>query len=254
MQDSTLDPTKPLYTFTVSARSKPVNAPIFRFLRNQFGNLALAQIESVFGFVERCTLYGGRRFNEPELTDRDVMQLNNAGIGLRIPLTNHSAELEEYKSYRSFLAKYHRPINSVIVTNDDLAKWIRSDFPDFDIEASVIQNINNHEKLEASLALYNTAVLPMPCNEDKEFLSSIEDKNRIRLFANAGCALTCPARTCYQSFSTMNKFKGGEFLCSQSLKDRDLLGMIDFDISELYQLGFKRFKLLRAQPGNMTGF
>lgn len=254
MQDAEIDTAGPRYTFTVSARRKSQTVPIFRFLRKQFGNLPLAQIESVFGFVERCGLYGGRNFAEPELSDRDVMQLNNAGIGFRIPLTNHDAELEEYKRYRPMLAKYHRPINSVIVTNDDLAQWIRSDFPDFDIEASVIKNINNYDKLQASLNFYHTAVLPMPCNQDQPFLAGIEDKSRIRLFANAGCALTCPSRTCYRSFSKMNKFQGGEFLCSQSLKEREMLGMIDFDIDELYGLGFRRFKLLRAQPGNMTGF
>ncbi|MEH6549652.1 MAG: hypothetical protein V7711_09285 [Pseudomonadales bacterium] len=254
MENAVPESIKPRYTFTVSARSKPESTPIFRFLRNQFGNLALAQIESVFGFVEQCTLYGGRSFTQPELSDRDVKQLNNTGIGLRIPLTNHDVELREYRLYRSFLRKYHSTKNSVIVTNDELAGWIRSDFPDFDIEASVIKNINNHRKLKAALPLYNTVVLPMPSNQDKEFLQSIEDKSRIRLFANAGCALTCPARTCYQSFSTMNKLRGGEFLCSQSLKDRDMLGMIDFDLNELNELGFNRFKLLRAQPGSMTGF
>lgn len=254
MQQSAADTIVPRVTFTVSARRKTPNVPIFRFLRNRFGNLPLAQIESVFGFVERCTLYGGRNFMAPELSERDVMQLNNAGIGLRIPLTNHDAELQEYKSYRPFLEKYHRSVNSVIVTNDDLAEWIRADFPDFDIEASVIKNIDNHKKLESALKYYDTAVLPMPCNQDPEFLRSIEDKSRIRLFANAGCALTCPARTCYRSFSTINKFKGGDFLCSQDLKEREQLGMIDFDIEELHSLGFKRFKMLRAAPGNMTGF
>lgn len=186
------DISEPRTTFTVSARRKIPEMPIFRFLRDKFGNLPLAQIESVFGFVERCTLYGGRNFCAPELSDRDVRQLNHAGIGLRIPLTNHDAEFREYKLYRPFLRKYYQPINSVIVTNDDLAKWIREDFPDFDIEASVIKNINNHKKLEASLKLYDTTVLPMPCNQDEEFLISIENKSRIRLFANAGCALTCP--------------------------------------------------------------
>jgi hypothetical protein len=254
MQKAEENPGKPPYTFTISARSKHPGVPIFRFIRERFGNLPLAQIESVFGFVEKCSLYGGRKFSQPELSERDVMQLNNAGIGLRIPLTNHDAQLDEYKYYRPLLEKYHRPINSVIVTNDELARWIRSDFPDFDIEASVIKNITTPKKLDASLEIYTTTVLPMPCNQDHEFLCGIEDKSRIRLFANAGCALTCPSRTCYRSFSTMNKFRGGEFLCSQSLKEREMLGMIDFDITELYEMGFRRFKLLRAQPGSMTGF
>ena len=33
----------------------------------------------------------------------------------------------------------------------------------------------------------------------------------------------------------------------------DLRGMVDFDLMRLQDLGFSRFKLLRARPGGMTG-
>jgi len=97
-------------------------------------------------------------------------------------------------------------------------------------------------------------VLPMPVNEDLGFLAEIEDKDKITLFANAGCALTCPSRICYASVSKINKGKGGEFKCSQPLKDRDMYGMVDFPLEPYVELGFHRFKLLRAIPNNMTGF
>ena len=243
------------YTFTVSARSKPTNVPVFAFLRRHYGNVALAQIESLFGFVERSTLYGGRGFVARELSDRDVQQLNNAGIGLRIPMSNHHVTRAEYQENLNLLHKYYRKGNSIIATNDDLARWVRKDFPDYRIDASVIKNINNKRKLDKALDLYDEIVLPMKSNEDLEFLSSIEDKNRITLFANAGCAFTCPSRTCYASISKINKDNSTEeFQCSQSLKERELLGMIDFDLKPLRDLGFHRFKLLRARQGQMTGF
>ena len=244
----------PNNTYTVSARGKKEDEPIFHFLRSNFGNLPLGFIESVFGFVEKTTLYGGRVFEGRQISERDVFQLNNAGIGVRIPFTNHFAEREEYEATKPILRKYHRKINSVIVTNNDLAQWIREDFPRYDIEASVIKNITTMQKLNDALPYYNTVVLPMTANEDLEFLVRIKEKDRIRLFANGGCALTCPSRICYRSFSTLNKFKGGEFQCSQPLKKRDLKGMIDFDIRPLNVLGYRRFKLLRARPGNMTGY
>ena len=53
--------------------------------------------------------------------------------------------------------------------------------------------------------------------------------------------------------SKINKGEGGEFKCSQPLKQRDLRGMVDFDLTRLQDLGFSRFKLLRARPGGMTG-
>ena len=110
------------------------------------------------------------------------------------------------------------------------------------------------KKLEQALHCYDTVVLPMASNNDMKLLEAIEDKDRIRLFANAGCALTCPSRICYRSVSKINKFCGGEWQCSQPLKDRDIKGMIDFDLEPLNRLGYHRFKLLRARPGNMTGY
>lgn len=246
---------EPDYTFTVSARGKTPEVPVFQFLRRHFGHLPLNRIESLFGFVEYTPLYGGRVFHRRELSERDVFQLNNAGIGLRLPLSNHYVSRGEYEASREFLEKYHRERNSVIVTHDDLARWVRADFPRYRIDASVIKNINTPRKLEEALELYDEVVLPMPSNEDTAFLEAIAAKDRITLFANAGCAFTCPARTCYVSVSKINKRDGDHpFQCSQSLKERELLGMIDFDIDALVAMGFHSFKLLRPAPGRMTGF
>jgi hypothetical protein len=245
---------RPDFTFTVSARAKAAQVPVFQFLRRQFGDLPLNQIESLFGFVEYTPLYGGRHFVRRQLSDRDVRQLNNSGIGIRLPLSNHFVTRKEYEENQDFLEKYHRSPNSVIVTNDDLACWISEDFPDYRIDASVIKNINTTRKLEKALEIYDEVVLPMTANEDKQFLASIKDRDRITLFANAGCAFTCPSKICYVSISKMNKGDPkSEFKCSQKIKDRDLLGMIDFDLKPLIDMGFQSFKLLRAAPGRMTG-
>jgi hypothetical protein len=245
----------PDYTFTISARGKLPNVPVFQFLRRHFGHIPLNRVESLFGFVEYSPLYGGRVFHRRELSERDVFQLNNAGIGLRLPLSNHYVSPEEYEASQEFLQKYHADINSVIVTHDDLARWIRRDFPHYRIDASVIKNINSRKKLDQALALYDEVVLPMVSNEDLSFLESIEDKSRITLFANAGCAFTCPSHTCYVSVSKINKRDGEHpFTCSQSVKERELLGMIDFDLDALVGMGFHSFKLLRPAPGKMTGF
>ena len=244
----------PAATYTVSARGKDPNAPVMAFLRRQYGNVPLREIDSLFGFVGRSTLYGGRAFTERELSERDVSQLNAAGIGVRLPMSNHSVEREEYENNMSLLERYHRPLNSVIVTNDDLARWVKQDFPNYHIDASVIKNIKTHRKIDEAWELYDSIVLPMSINEDFEFLEKIEAKDRITLFANAGCALTCPSKICYPSLSKLNKFNGGEFQCSQPLKERDLLGMVDFPLQPYVDLGFHRFKLLRARPSGMTGF
>ena len=238
--------------FTISARSKPKGVPVLDFLQTSYPQINLADIDSVFGFVEKSTLYGGRQYDEPELNDDDVLQLNKNKIGLRIPFTNHLASKEEFIENKAFLDKYHKKGNAVIVTNDDLAKWIRKDFPKYRIEASVIKNINTHAKISEAMQIYDTVVLPMILNQDLDFLKKAKNKKRITLFANAGCALNCPSKICYPSISKYNKFQGGEFKCSQTIKYRKLNGMIDFNLEELVAIGFSRFKLFRAR--GKTGY
>jgi hypothetical protein len=240
--------------FTVSARGKRPDVPVLDFLAQSFAGAPLTQIDSVFGFVEPSTLYGGRIFVGPELSPRDVDDLYSAGVGLRLPLTNHYVTAQECEVNAPLLEKYHRPGNAAIVTNDDLAAWIRRHFPNYRLEASVIKNLKSHRRIEKALDLYDTVVLPMEINQDEAFLDQVANKERITLFANAGCALTCPARICYASVSRINKTGRGLFMCSQRLKQRDLRGMIDFDLDRLQELGFSRFKLLRARPGGMTGY
>jgi hypothetical protein len=240
--------------FTISARGKPNHVPILAFLARNFSDVAVAEIDSVFGFVERSTLYGGRMFAAPELTPRDVDEMYYAGVGVRLPLTNHHVSEEEYTASAPLLEKYHREGNAAIVTNDNLAIWIRRDFPKYRIEASVIKNLNSYGRVNAAFALYDTLVIPMELNQDEAYLTGLPNKDRITLFANAGCALTCPSKICYMSISKYNKALTGEFKCSQPLKQRESLGMVDFDLERLQALGFSRFKLLRSRPGGKTGY
>ena len=142
--------------FTVSARSKNMETPVLDFLYENFRGLSYDSIDSLFGFLERSTLYGGRIFTGPELCDNDVDNLYNKNIGVRLPLSNHYVDYDDYIMNAHLLDKYHRTGNAVIITNDNLAKWIREDFPDYRIEASVIKNINTYDKINSALELYHS--------------------------------------------------------------------------------------------------
>ncbi len=242
-------------SFTVSARGKLAAMPIQMFIKQHFGDVPVAQIDSFFGFTtDRSTLYGGRIYARTEISDYDLRVMYGMGIGLRLPMTNHEASPEEYAANVPLFEKHHRRGNSVIVTNDNLARWLRRDFPEYRIEASVIKNIDTLAKIDKAARLYDSIILPMSSNEDEAFLAAIGNKDQITLFANAGCALTCPSKICYPSISKANKTGDPTlFRCSQQLKYRELLGMQDFDLDRLESLGFHRFKLLRAREGNITG-
>lgn len=126
------------YTYTVSGRAKLPNQHISDFLSKGFPDIELNRIDSVFAFSDfPCRIYGGRPYleNSPELVEQDIQWMYNQGIGYRIPLTSSLVTEDLYKEAIPFLEKYHREGNSIICVKNNLAKWIRRDFPLYKLEA-----------------------------------------------------------------------------------------------------------------------
>lgn len=257
--------------YTISARGKKLKQPVKKYFETYFPNIPLNKIDSIFGFVEPTSLYSGRPFLTRQISEKDYQFLQENNIGLRIPFTNHYVTEKEYLKYQPLLEKYHKKGNSLIITNDDFVKWVRKDFPLYKIEASILKEIDSIDKINTALELYDTIVIPMNMNNNIKFLESIEQKNRITLFGNAGCALTCPNRICYDYISKRNKILGNlniivrgiyyyySFIlrrkwCMRKIKPRKLHGLKDFDIDKYYKMGFSRFKMLREHPGRKTGY
>ena len=250
-------------TYTISARGKNRFQSILPYIDKYFSYVSRDQVDSVFGFAEKCTLYGGRPATMRQLSDRDIQVLEEEGIGFRIPLTNHFFNTKEYDSNRPFLEKHHKKGNALIIVNSDLARMIRQDFPLYKLEASMIKDIKSQGMIDKALELYDTAVLPMDMNDDFEFLEKIKQKDRITLFAVAGCAYTCPARTCYRHVSWLNKFFMSKnpltnivgFIlfpfnigCSRRKLKRALLGMVNFNVQRFVDMGYSSFKVMRPNP------
>ncbi|PLX20786.1 MAG: hypothetical protein C0597_03900 [Marinilabiliales bacterium] len=257
--------------YTISARGKKLNQPVEKYFKTYFPNIPLSKIDSLFGFIEKTTLYSGRPFLNPQISQKDYEFLQKNNIGLRIPFTNHYISEKEYKKYKPLLEKYHKKGNSLIITNDEFVSWVRKDFPLYKIEASILKEIDSVEKINKALEIYDTIVLPMNVNNNLTLLESIKQKDRITLFGNAGCALTCPNRICYDYISRKNKVLGKSNLimrsiyyyyyfiirrkwCMHKIKPRKLHGIKDFDIDKYYQMCFRRFKMLREHSGRKTGY
>jgi hypothetical protein len=206
----------------------------------------------VYGFSTYVPLYGGRGFSSPNVTKDDLKYLYKNGIGFRIPLTNSFFTEEDYEKTKPLLEKHHNKLNSIICTNDELAFRIREDYPKYKIEASVIKNIKFSD-IDKNLEIYDSVVLPMEVTEDYESLKDIKNKNRVILFANAGCAYNCPSKICYSVISKINNntvAKVRPVTCSKQLKPREDLGMVFFDLEKLKSLGFTRFKLIPIYARN----
>lgn len=241
------------------------------FLKTFFPLIPFTQIDSVFGFVEPSTLYSGRPYLRRQISDDDYAFMRANNIGLRVPVSNHFTDEEELEKNRPLFEKYHEKGNSLIVTNDYLATWVKKNYPEYQVEASMLKEIETQKDVEKTLEIYDTVVLPMNLNNNIDFLKEIKDKNRVTLFGNAGCALTCPNRICYKRVSKYNKSLAAEkkishffyfFFyfgirqdwCMNKLKPRKLHGIHDFDLNLFYDLGFRRFKLLRQNVKRQTGY
>jgi hypothetical protein len=259
------------FVYTISARGKKAYQPIEKYLKTFFPNIPLQKIDSVFGFVEASTFYSGRPFTGRQISDKDYKFLQKHNIGVRIPFTNHFVTEKEYQKNRKILDKYHKKGNSIIVTNDHLARWIKRDYPLYQVEASLLKEISTIEEINQALSIYDTVVLPMNLNSNHELLRCIEQKDRITLFGNGGCALTCPNRICYEYISKRNKvltttnilfrylylwyyFILYRIWCINKIHPRKLHGLKDFDLNVFAEMGFSRFKMLRENAERKTGY
>ncbi len=232
--------------FIVSSRRITPDVSIIDHLKIQYIYLDLSQIKSVFGSVNtHSRLYGGRIYEEyHSLTDDHVKELYKHNIGISLNLTNHFFDKESYESSQELLNRYHSKNNSLIITNDELAKNIRKDFPDYILKASIVKNITNIKRIEKAYEYYDYVTLPMDMNDDDEFLMSIPEKERIIMFANANCAYTCPARTCYYGFSQHNRGEEVTSECSLETIPRLDHGPVYFNVAKLKDMGFDYFKLV----------
>ncbi len=236
--------------FSVSSRSLRPGIDILDYLRVFFAYCDIRQIESVFGStLQPSPLYGGRvAESRYALTETHLERLTEQGIHLALTLTNHYFDEDAYTRSLPLLDAHHRKGNSVICTHDTLAIRLKQDFPLYEIKASIIKNLDSHDKIERALTLYDSLTLPMDMNDDDGFLSGIRQKERIILFGNANCAYTCPARTCYLGFSQENFGLPVTSGCSKEKLARTAMGHVYFNVKKFADMGFTRIKLVPLAP------
>lgn len=237
---------RPDLQFEVSTRHISPAFNAVDYLKINYIYLAIEQIKSVFGnTVYPSRFYGGRSYQlERSLTDAHLEQLEQQGIHLTLTLTGLYFDKKVYQANLPFLQRLYKPGNAIVCANDELAVRLRQDFPDFLLKASLVKNLDTLAKVNKALHLYDRVVIPMNCNDDDAFLSSLPDKSRIVLFANANCAYNCPARTCYRAISRASWGKEKKGGCSKKKIPRKDEGTVFFNVEKLAKMGFHHFKMV----------
>jgi len=232
-------------TITIAARGKHISNQMSEWF-SRFNSIGYDNITGVFGFTkEKSPLYGGRIWMGEEITDEDYDWMVANGIKLKILLTGDKVSKEHYEESFPLLERYHIKGNSVVTVNDKLAQWIRRDYSDYTLEASVIKQTQFSE-IDKVLDLYDKLHLPMHLNDDIKELKKIEQKDRIVLFANAGCAYECKNQICYSTVATANRTGDASvYRCSQWFGLTESSDKIKvFDRNKFNDLGFSHFKVL----------
>ena len=231
-------------SYTASLRARKLEQTLEDYLSSTYAPF-LSGIESVFGFSEPCSLYGGRLYQR-QISDKEISKLRQKGIYYRIPLTTHYFDERTYESAKPFLQKHNIQGNTVIVANHDLGALIRKDFTNYKIELSVINELRTIEEVNHFTKIYDEVVLHGLWNNKTEELKRIKDKDKIRLFAAMACAYNCPDKVCYKNCSQINSgiIKERVKPCSKSYLKRENLGIVTFNSDKLRALGFSWFKLL----------
>ena len=234
------------FKFMVSSRNLTYGMDVIQYLQMTYIYLDIDQIASVFGHTDiPSRLYGGRPATpENALSKIQVESLTNKNISLCLTLSNYYFDKDSYEESKPLLDRYHRKGNSIACTNDELALHIKKDFPDYELKASVIKNLNTLDKVAEALKLYDKVTIPMDKNDDDIFLQSMPEKERVILFANGSCAYTCPHRTCYQGISQKIVGMDVKEECSKKSISREEKGIVFFDIKKFGDMGYRYFKLI----------
>jgi hypothetical protein len=231
--------------------------------------MGIQDVSTVFGTVNiPSLLYGGRtnmanngQINY-DLLRQDVYRLYDKGIGIKLTLSVPSFTDDDYKQSLNLLKTFNKPNNSVVVSNNELAKRIKNDYPNFNIEASSILSLEGDDLINAADndSLYDHIVPPIIANDDLDTLTKIKNKHKIVLFGNVDCSYSCPNKICYKTIGKCNKTTDISFY-KCSVKDfntprlfyKDEVDWLNFyfDFNVYINLGFSNFKILQSDAAYM---
>lgn len=237
---------------------------IFYDTKHNFFN---AVYDSIFGMKWN----GGRVCNPKDFVSlaewiKIIERYNEQNIGFNFSFSNVLLTEEDLSDeYCNLMLQVgnNKKINGVILTSDLLAEYIRNNYPNLKIIYSVCNGLNNLEDYNKATNnnLYDIVVLHPDFNHDFNFLSNLENKNKIEIMVNDNCAYGCPYRAeHYKWLSQCAKQQAtNPIIHYENELDRDikpcyavLNGYIKdgrnrvsfYDLDNYINMGFQRFKLI----------
>lgn len=106
--------------------------PIMRFLKKYKGDAHIV----LYDGINKCDWNGGR-INRDVFYNEAVMQYYyDRNVSIALTMSNHNVDLTDPVG-NELLEKFHRPGNALIIVNDDLRKYVREHYPNYDLIHSI---------------------------------------------------------------------------------------------------------------------
>lgn len=238
--------------FYVSGRGKDNNQDMMEYLKEHFPEAD--NIKSVYGFLQKMPLYGGRVWRQQDLTEQDLNTLYANGIGLELPLTGQHWNNLDYHNMSSFLEEHHREGNIITCYDRRLRDLIVQDFPLYKTKLSVTSGIRDVKSIGEMTELFDYVVLHPKYNYDFEYLKSLPNKEQLILFGSCGCIANCSgSNSCYTEISKKNYYgvEIGNICYKQRANMTHINSFTKYDINPYLGLGFNKFKLNRENKDSI---
>lgn len=157
-------------------------------------------IGAVYGTFNGAIWNGGRVMKGPinyDIVAPTIEAYNSRNIGIRYTWTNPCLQsIHLGNPYCNYIMELsNNSLNEVIVNTPVLEEYIRQKYQNVSFISSTTKCLTNKQDILSELDKdYKLVVLDFRKNTDFEFLSSIQNKDKIELLINAYCGPNCGSR------------------------------------------------------------
>lgn len=106
--------------------------PIMKFLATQTGDNEIV----VYDGINKCRWNGGRINRDIQYTDGLINYYYGKNVSIALTMSNHKINLDDTMG-NHLLEKFHKEGNAIILVNEELRKYIRTNFPKYDLIYSI---------------------------------------------------------------------------------------------------------------------
>lgn len=215
------------------------------------------EIGAVYGSFPGAIWNGGRvmrGITDIDNIEQTIKDFNDLGVPVRFTFTNCLIEEKHvYDTYCNLIMdKANNGMNEVLINSRCLEEYLRDKYPNFKYIQSTTKCERSLDAINDACKKYDLVVPDYRDNVNKEFLESLEDKDKIELLINPYCNPECKCRE--DHYMRLSKQQiGFKNMFSEPCPDeqRGFLEVLKMyptvfkteDISTLIEMGFKHFKI-----------